>query len=211
MITTGPRARLGGPQLVVMARWPAAGRCKSRLAAGLGAGRAAAIQRQLSDHTLAVARRARERIGCQLVLAVHGLGARASRRWGLELGCDRAVAQGRGGLGLRMQRQMLRAQGEGAGRVVLIGSDLPCLESADLEAAFEALTAASLVLGPAADGGYWLIGLDRPRPGLMAGMPWGSPAVLAHTLAAARDLELSPRLLRQRHDLDRAIDLAPWR
>jgi rSAM/selenodomain-associated transferase 1 len=202
---------VGGGQLVVLARWPAPGRCKSRLAAGLGAGRAAAIQRQLSDHTLAVARRARERIGCQLVLAVHGLGARASRRWGRELGCDRAVEQGPGGLGLRMQRQILRAQTEGARRVVLIGSDLPALESADLEAAFDALSGASLVLGPAADGGYWLIGLDRPRASLLAGMPWGSPAVLERTLEAARNLELSPRLLCERHDLDRAIDLAPWR
>jgi glycosyltransferase A (GT-A) superfamily protein (DUF2064 family) len=95
--------------------------------------------------------------------------------------------------------------------VVLIGSDLPALESADLEAAFDALSGASLVLGPAADGGYWLIGLDRPRASLLAGMPWGSPAVLERTLEAARNLELSPRLLCERHDLDRAIDLAPWR
>ncbi|EDY38807.1 conserved hypothetical protein [Cyanobium sp. PCC 7001] len=198
-------------ELVVMARWPAPGRCKSRLAAGIGAGRAAAIQGRLIQHTLATARLSRRRLGCRLVLAVQGLGPRACRRWGAELGCDVAVPQGGGGLGTRLQRQLQRALAAGAGRVVLIGSDLPTLESADLEAAFAGLGPSGLVLGPAGDGGYWLIGLDHSRPALLAGIPWGSGAVLECTLAVARRLELSPVLLAVRHDLDRAADLRPWR
>ncbi|SBO42595.1 TIGR04282 family arsenosugar biosynthesis glycosyltransferase [Cyanobium sp. NIES-981] len=198
-------------ELVVMARWPAPGRCKSRLAAGIGASRAAAVQRRLIEHTLATARQSRRRLGCRLVLAVQGLGPRACRCWGAELGCDAAVPQGRGGLGVRLQRQLLRALGEGAGRVVLIGSDLPTLASGDLEAAFEGIDAGGLVLGPAGDGGYWLIGLDRSRPALLAGIPWGSGQVLEHTLAAAAGLGLTPTLLPVHHDLDRAADLAPWR
>ena len=63
--------------LVVMARWPASGRCKSRLAAELGPGRAATIQNRLMGHTLAVAREARGRLPFELVLAGSGLGRRA--------------------------------------------------------------------------------------------------------------------------------------
>ncbi|MGL6133956.1 MAG: TIGR04282 family arsenosugar biosynthesis glycosyltransferase, partial [Prochlorococcaceae cyanobacterium] len=67
-------------ELVVMARWPAPGRCKSRLAAGIGRRRAAAVQEGLCLHTCAVARQARRRLAFDLVLAVQGLGPRARRR-----------------------------------------------------------------------------------------------------------------------------------
>jgi uncharacterized protein len=197
--------------LVVMARWPAPGRCKSRLAAGIGRRRAAAVQRRLGLHTCAVARRAQGQLAFELVLAVQGLGPRARRRWGAALGCDRAVDQGRGGLGLRLQRQLLAARHRGAEQVVLVGSDLPLLEAADLVRAFEALETAPLVLGPAADGGYWLIGLQGCWPALFSGIPWGSAAVLEHTRRAAARLGLEPASLSCRHDLDRPADLASWR
>jgi glycosyltransferase A (GT-A) superfamily protein (DUF2064 family) len=71
------------------------------------------------------------------------------------------------------------------------------------------------VLGPASDGGYWLIGLNRSGfsgagPWLMAGIPWGSDQVLASTLARAQRRQLSPALLRQLSDLDTRADLEPW-
>ncbi len=194
-------------QLVVMARWPAAGRCKSRLGAGIGLAGAARIQSRLSEHTLATARRLG---GPELVLAVSGLGPRGARRWGHSLGAHRAVLQGEGGLGSRMARQLARAFGEGARQVLLIGTDLPLLDSADLEAGFTALTGSSLVLGPASDGGYWLIGLKGHRPSLLSGIPWGSADVLHRTLERAAAEGLEPALLTQRDDLDRAGDLMPW-
>lgn len=216
MIQASQGGASGALQLVVLARWPAPGRCKSRLARGLGVGRAAAIQERLTAHTFAVARRTRSRVGCRLVLAAQGLGERQRRRWAGCLGCDGSTDQGAGSLGVRLQRQMLRALAEGAQRVVLIGSDLPTLEAADLEAAFEALGEGrpgtpSLVLGPAGDGGYWLIGLTHARAELLAGIPWGSAQVLTHTLAAAAALGIEPHLLPLRKDLDRADDLRPWR
>ena len=113
------------PQLVVMARWPAPGRCKQRLATGLGPLRAARIQQVLTDHTLAVASQLQ---GVEVVVATDGLGPRAARRcFGSRAGL-RWVGQGRGSLGVRMQRQINRAKREGSRAVVLIGSDLPQLE-----------------------------------------------------------------------------------
>ncbi len=123
----------------------------------------------------------------------------------------RIVGQGGGSLGLLMQRQLMRARREGAGRVVLIGSDLPALESADLVEAFRALEQAPLVLGPAADGGYWLIGLAGRWPALFAGITWGTNQVLGQTLAVAEAAGLPVSLLAQRGDLDRPGDLAAWR
>ncbi len=198
-------------QLVVMARWPAPGRCKSRLASGIGAGRASAVQRRLTDHTLAAARQARARRAMEVVVAVAGIGPVAAARWGSALGCDRTVLQGRGGLGLRLQRQLLRARRDGAARVVLVGSDLPELSAADLLQAFAALERSELVLGPAADGGYWLIGLKASHPALFSGIRWGSERVLAQTEQAAAVLGLVPLRLGCHRDLDRPADLSRWR
>ena len=198
-------------QLIVMARWPAPGRCKRRLAQELGAARAAQIQARLTVHTLAAAREARQGHGLELVLAVEGLGSRAARRWGQAHGADRTVLQGRGVLGLRMQRQFQRAAREGASQMVLIGSDLPQLEASDLSAAFTVLGQRRGVLGPALDGGYWLIGLRRPEPELLAGIAWGGAQVLEQTLAAMARRGLEPELLTRRGDLDWARDLLPWR
>ncbi|MCX5938134.1 MAG: TIGR04282 family arsenosugar biosynthesis glycosyltransferase, partial [Cyanobium sp. LacPavin_0920_WC12_MAG_62_9] len=194
----------GKPQLVVMARWPAPGRCKQRLASGLGSGRAARIQQLLTVHTLAVASHLP---GVEVVVAMDGLGPRAARRWFGARGGLRWVAQGGGSLGVRMQRQINRAIREGAQAVVLIGSDLPQLERADLAAGFACLGAAAgdgcdLVLGPADDGGYWLIGLHQAQPSLLAGIPWGGDQVMGRTLERAAGLGLDVDLLPTRRDLD---------
>ncbi len=209
-------------QLVVLTRWPAPARCKRRLAIAIGPERAAAVQRRLLHHGLAAARQAAQagRLRGQpieVVLAVSGLGPRARRRWGAMLPVDRLVGQGEGSLGVRLRRQVERARREAVAEVLLIGSDLPQLSGADLLAGFAALGHAPLVLGPAQDGGYWLMGLS-PRlraPRLFAGagapIPWGSEAVLRHTLAAAAAEGLTPVLLAERRDLDRPLDLAAWR
>ncbi len=197
--------------LVVMARWPARGRCKSRLAAELGSARAAAIQARLTAHTLAVAREARARLPFALVLAGSGVGRRALARWGAQLGCDRVVGQGSGNLGLRLQRQVQGALQRGPGQLVMIGSDLPDLLSSDLEAAFIALERHELVLGPAADGGYWLIGLGRSLPALFAGIAWGGDGVLRQTEQVAAGLGVAVHRLPCRADLDRPGDLVRWR
>jgi hypothetical protein len=209
-------------RLVVMSRWPAPLRCKRRLAARLGAERAAAVQARLTAHCLLTGRRAvrrweglRRQESWEVVLAVGGAGSRCAARWGRRAGADRVVLQGGGGLGVRMQRQVVRARREGVAALVLIGSDLPALSPGDLLAAFEALEGADVVLGPAQDGGYWLIGLRQPCGALFAGggeaIGWGGDRVLEQTLAAARRAGRQVSLLAERGDLDRPEDLERWR
>ncbi len=216
-------SRIPRLQVVVLCRWPAPARCKSRLAAGIGPQRAATVQARLARHVIAVARESVNRLGvglldapnAELVLAVDGLGSRAARRWGHELGVDRVVPQGGGGLGSRLQRQLVRASREGAGRIVLLGSDLPSLEPGDLGDAFQALEAAPWVLGPAEDGGYWLIGARQPHPSPFVGpgvaMAWGTAAVLHSTLRLAALHGIRVPLLTPRADLDLPSDLRRWR
>jgi len=89
----------------------------------------------------------------------------------------------------------------------VIGADTPHLSPERVDEAFEALAAADCVLGPARDGGYYLIGLTAPRPGLFQGIAWGTAGVLGATLAAAADLGLRVACLREERDIDERADL----
>lgn len=203
------------PVVVIMGRWPAEGRCKRRLSHGVGARRAAAIQQRLSHHSLAVACALAQTGHVHLRVALSGCGSKAARRW-LGQSAGTPTLQGAGGLGERMRRQLLQAQRRHRGSaILLIGSDLPGLEGRDLMAALDALQHHPLVLGPAADGGYWLLGLQTHllQPVVswpFSAMPWGSERVLAITRQRARAQGLDPWLLPTRNDLDRIDDLSPW-
>ena len=208
--------------LVVMARCPAAGRCKRRLARDLSqmlqhpgaAEQAAHIQRQLTRHTLAVAKRLEQEEQLEVVLAVSGAGPRAALRWARSLDVSNVRLQGSGGLGTRLRRQLLLSR-RNDNPTLVIGTDLPWLNRRDLLAAIEMLQRSDLVLGPAADGGYWLIGvsselLRRPAHWPLSGIPWGGDQVLASTLKQASDRGVSTLLLGERNDLDQLADLRPW-
>jgi rSAM/selenodomain-associated transferase 1 len=208
-------------QLVVLARWPAPGRCKRRLAASCSSSRlAAAMQRRLSWHTVHTAGAAAQSLGVELLLAAAGLGPRALRRWGGQLQRSmvaplRLTLQRGGNLGCRMHRQLQLGFAQGFEQLVLIGSDLPDLQSGDLVQAFALLERHDLVLGPAEDGGYWLIGITRQgwwRSGatLFSGIPWSSDQVLSLSLDRAAKSGLTVGLLRQQSDLDRRSGLEPW-
>ena len=96
----------------------------------------------------------------------------------------------------------------GCESVVLVGTDCPVLESAYLEKALQSLSGgADLVLGPAEDGGYVLIGLSRVDPRLFQGIEWGGPTVLEDTLARAKSLGYETTLLPELWDVDRCEDL----
>lgn len=111
-------------------------------------------------------------------------------------------------LGERMAHAFAQAFERGFQRVVLVGADCPSLDVAVLARAFQALGRHELVLGPAGDGGYYLIGLNRPCPALFSGIAWGSHQVLAQTLAAAARAALVTALLERLPDVDRPADLA---
>ena len=110
--------------------------------------------------------------------------------------------QGSGDLGERLTRAFAESFAEGARRVVIIGSDCPWLSDGDIEEAWNNLETHDVVLGPARDGGYWLIGLREPKPELFSGISWSTGMVLEQTLAHARARSLQFRLLRELRDVD---------
>ena len=209
-------------QLVVMARWPSPGRCKRRLARDLGQTlhldhaneRAMRIQRHLTDHTAAVAAEMQTSGELAVLLAVSGLAAKAAQRWGNQLGIGNVRLQGLGNLGSRLKRQLLHCRNNGQPCLV-IGTDLPELNANDLRLAIEKLQSSDVVLGPAKDGGYWLIGIgaglmQHPQCWPLSGIPWGGADVLQTTLKEAQRQLLSTELLPQRSDIDQLSDLQQW-
>jgi hypothetical protein len=109
-----------------------------------------------------------------------------------------------------MNEALTEALRGGADAVVLVGSDCPGVDTHLLGRAFRALKRKELVLGPAADGGYYLVGIRRPAPELFAGIEWGRADVLDRTLAIARTLGLGCELLDVLSDVDRPRDLTRW-
>jgi rSAM/selenodomain-associated transferase 1 len=120
----------------------------------------------------------------------------------------RFVPQCEGDLGRRLRSAVAAEFQEGAKRVFLIGGDCPGISRDYLGDADEALNESDLVIGPAKDGGYVLLGLKSRRPSLFENIAWSTPAVLDQTLAAARRLLLRVRLLPTLEDIDDAESFA---
>jgi rSAM/selenodomain-associated transferase 1 len=187
------------PFLVVMVKEPRAGRVKTRLGREIGMVPAAWWAR----HNLARLLRRLEDPRWRLVLAVAPDRARASTVWPAHLP---RVPQGPGDLGHRMARLF---RGLPPGPALIVGSDIPGITRRHVARAFALLGSAEAVLGPAPDGGYWLIGASRRRalpPGALQGVRWSTEHALADTLASLSPLRLG--LADALADVDTAADLA---
>ncbi len=191
-------------RLIVFSRWPVPGRTKTRLIPALGPLRAAELQRRMTERTLQTARDWAADNDREIELRHAGGSWRQMRR---RLGPGiRYRAQSSGDLGRRMDMAFRAAFTAGAERVVLVGTDCPDLTPGLLDAAANALESHDLVLGPSADGGYWLIGMNRPLP-VFDGVAWSTESVLDQTLALARRQNLDVHLLPTRRDVDLPEDL----
>jgi rSAM/selenodomain-associated transferase 1 len=196
------------PRLIVFMRYPEAGRVKTRLMPALGPEGAAAVHEAMACHTLAWAEDLERRLGAHVEIRFDGGSIEAmAARFGR--GRD-YVAQPSGDLGERLARAAADAFDAGDRPVVLVGTDCPGITAEIAHRAFEALKHQTVVLGPARDGGYYLIGLARPLPSLFEGVNWGTEQVLAQTRRRSEAAGLSPVLLPELDDVDRPEDLAVW-
>jgi rSAM/selenodomain-associated transferase 1 len=114
-------------------------------------------------------------------------------------------------LGVRMANAIARSFESGMEKVVLIGTDCPTLQSQHLNEAFEALSNSDLVLGPATDGGYYLIGMKSKADYLFEGISWSTAEVLSQTLAVATAHGLHFTLLDELSDIDTQEDWERYR
>ena len=159
--------------VVVFGREPIPGEVKSRLVAGIGAEAAARVYAAILEHTLEVARNS----GARVVLSLAEV---PSGSWARDVGAVVEIQRGKD-LGDRMDDAFARRFAEGERRVVMVGSDCPWFTATHVAKASAKLGGADAVLGPAADGGYWLVAQRPPGLAMFARIPWSSPETLEET------------------------------
>ncbi len=200
---------MAGQEIIILfTRCPEPGKVKKRLIPMLGEHGAATLQSELTTHALMNAHRFATID--KIRLEVHYAGGDRQRMQTL-FGRDFVYINQEGfDLGERMRISMDKAFLDGAQRVVLMGADCPGITGAILKQAFAALKRHDCVLGPALDGGYYLIGLSKDQPEIFSSMPWGTDKVLERTLDAIQRLGLKAALLETLIDVDRPDDLHIW-
>ena len=221
IITKATLDKNSKPTIVLMTRWHAIFRCKSRLSKDIGALKASKIQEELTNHTLEVAKEIQKKGFADIKVAINGIGIQAAKKWAFKNNVQKVAIQGPGNLGTKMKRQFLKTQSEKnishkiPNSILLIGTDLPSLSRFDLIKAIEILTHKEMVIGPSKDGGYWLIGISNKilNPKFIwpfAGISWGTDKVLKETIDLATLNQIDYQLLQTKNDLDNILDLSPW-
>lgn len=194
--------------LIIYSRYPEPGKTKTRMIPALGAEGAAQLQKEMSEHTVNLARQLQtER---NIAIEVHFAGGNKSLMsdW---LGEDLTyIPQVDGDLGNKMLTSFQKAFDRQYQRAVIIGIDCPDLSLNILNNAFDALVKKTLTIGVAEDGGYYLIGLNSIFPQLFGNIDWGTDKVLQQTKTIARKLNLDVEYLAVLSDVDRPKDLDIW-
>lgn len=192
-------------RLIIFTRYPEPGKTKTRMIPVLGAQGAAQLQRQMTENTLKVSQLVKLQRDLSLTVYFTGGSLTLMQEW---LGEDLTYSlQSQGDLGEKLQSALLDSFNQGMTRVVFIGVDCPDLTEAMINQAFESLKTTDLVIGPAVDGGYYLIGLGGNFPQLFQGINWGTEVVFAQTQKVAQQLNLGIDYLPMLADVDRPDDL----
>ncbi|MBE9183586.1 TIGR04282 family arsenosugar biosynthesis glycosyltransferase [Microcoleus sp. LEGE 07076] len=192
-------------KVIVFTRYPEPGKTKTRLIPVLGKQGAANLHRLMAQRT--IARTLSLQQNRRLSVEIHHTGGtqQLMQDW---LGTD-VIYQNQidGDLGARMVFAFQKSFDSGVEKTVIIGTDCPDLKPEIMAQAFDKLSQHDLVLGPAKDGGYYLIGLRRSVPELFGGINWGTDDVFASTRAIAKNLALKIATLPTLADIDLPEDL----
>jgi len=196
---------MNNQQLIIFTRYPEPGKTKTRLIPALGAEGAANLQFQMTEATMTKAQKLSNMMSLLVEIRFAGGNLQLMKNW---LGADlKYEEQGKGDLGERITRAFASAFEQGINSVVVIGTDCPSLSTEIMLEAFTKLTESDVIIGPATDGGYYLIGLKKIIPELFQGINWGTSEVLSKTVATAENLNLVIDYLPELSDIDRPEDL----
>lgn len=206
-----PRSRV-----VLLTRHPRLGEVMTRLAASIGDDAALEVHDRLARRTLSRLLALQATGEATVEVRTDAAFQQASREWLTPRAPRRSRPhyryQGDGDLGAKLRLAFADGFGRKDERVVIVGSDCARLESRHLRAALASLDTADVVLGPATDGGYWLIGIarraaERALGPLFGDIPWGSADVFSQTRNAAEKSGLAVAVLGELPDVDTAEDL----
>ena len=199
-----------------MTKWPRYGHCKTRLSKDIGKKNALLIQKMMLQHTISVAKSLFEKNILDISLAISGIGSNSSKRWCQNLGIKDFYLQGKGSLGERMRRQILRNKKNSLLNedrpLIFIGTDLPNLCHIDLLQTLSKLKSSDVVIGPSNDGGYWLIAFSA---GMLTNnlfhpfinIQWSSSNVLQKTIDNLKKGNIRIDYLSTKIDIDNIHDL----
>ena len=191
--------------LIVFVKYPEPGRVKTRLAAGIGDTAAADVYRSLVALTMERIAPSVPQVYDRIVYADPARSLERYRNW--LTGAEGFAVQTGDSLGERMRTAFLDSFACGYRKVCLIGSDCPDVSATLIEEAFSLLDGCDAVLGPACDGGYYLVALTRDIEQIFTGIDWGTDRVMQQTLARLDTARVSRRMLPRLRDVDRAEDL----
>jgi rSAM/selenodomain-associated transferase 2/rSAM/selenodomain-associated transferase 1 len=192
-------------RILLFSRYVLPGQAKTRLIPAVGAERAAALQVLMTRQAVKLAKDFSRGRACGVEVRFAGGDI---DKMAQQVGFDACYRSQEGGdLGERLQQAAACAFEEGTRRLLVIGTDCPELQAGDLQSAFIALSHCDVVLGPARDGGYYLIGLKTPCARLFESIAWGTELVLEQTLARAKECRLRVIQLPLRSDVDCPEDL----
>lgn len=195
-------------RLIIFTRYPEPGKTKTRLIPVLGEEGAATLQRQMTESTLAEVKKLSRFYPLSMQVHFAGGNEQLMQDW---LGSSIIYRrQTEGDIGCRMASAFQESFEAGMDSIVLIGIDCPELNVQLMVQAFQALDRHDLVLGPARDGGYYLIGLRRFVPELFIGISWSTDEVLQQTQKIIQRLKLAVAYLPLLSDIDRPEDLSLW-
>jgi len=189
-------------RLVLFTKFPIAGDVKTRLIPALGKDGAAQLHRILARQTWGTIRTAAQQFGADAEVQYSGGSVKDFQQW---LGTDTIfIEQARGDLTDRLLAAADPCP------FIFFGADTPDLSVDIIGQAITALADHDSVVGPAEDGGYYLIGLARPMPELFRDIAWSTADVLPATLARLKQSGRSHKILPLLSDCDRPEDLIQW-
>ncbi len=195
--------------VLLFTRYPIPGISKTRLIPILGDRGAAELQKRMTEQVVTEVLSHAARHPCRLEIHYSGGDTAAMRAWLGETFVYKRQADGH--IGVKMSQAITAHLGHEHG-IILVGSDLPDITRQILAEALHAVRLHDMVIGPACDGGYYLIGVNGAIGAdivscLFTDIPWGSQTVFAETLARAGRHRLTCHILPELHDIDRPEDL----
>jgi rSAM/selenodomain-associated transferase 1 len=187
-------------RLIIFVKNPELAKVKTRLAQTIGNEKALSVYLRLLHHTQEISSQvtANRAVYYTDFIDTNDIWPQSQFRKYLQTGDD---------LGERMKNAFATAFAEGFEKVVIIGSDCPQLTPAHIQKAFDHLNEYEIVVGPAVDGGYYLLGMKKLAPELFTNKVWSSDHVLTQTIADIKRLQLSYYLLEKLRDVDTEEDL----
>ena len=199
--------------LLVFTRYPEPGSTKTRMIPLLGSKGAAKLHRQMTEHLMEQIKDLPVSHDLLIEILFEGGDTSRFKKW---LGKNyQYTAQCKGGIGIRMAQAFKASFEQGAFSTIIIGSDIPGITADLIKDAFLCLAGKNLVLGPAKDGGYYLIGLQKDAMSdavfhLFSSISWSTGAVLEQTIKKAEKLGLSYYLIQELEDVDKPEDIHVW-